>query len=97
MDPSDPTDPKPWYASKTLWLNAVLTVIGLGTFFAEPHNDPVLTVASISAAIAGAGNVVLRVWFTASPIAGTRLAYRALLHRQARANEAAQLAQGSTP
>ena len=51
---------------------------GVGSFFAEPHNDPSLTVASISAAVVGVGNVLLRVWFTSAPIAGTGRAYSAM-------------------
>lgn len=75
---SDPSEPKTWWQSKTVWLNALLTVIGAASFFAEPKNDPVLTVPSISAAVVGVGNIALRVWFTAAPIAGTRLAFRVL-------------------
>jgi hypothetical protein len=59
---------KPWWHSKTVWLNVVLTLIGLATFLAVPKNDPTLSVASIAAAVAGALNVVLRVWFTDTPI-----------------------------
>jgi hypothetical protein len=59
---------KPFWQSKTVWLNVVLTLIGLATFLAVPKNDPTLSVASIAAAVAGALNVVLRVWFTDTPI-----------------------------
>jgi hypothetical protein len=59
---------KPFWASKTVWLNVVLTLIGIATFLAVPKNDPTLSVASIAAAVAGALNVVLRVWFTDTPI-----------------------------
>jgi hypothetical protein len=59
---------KPFWQSKTVWLNIVLTLIGIATFLAVPKNDPTLSVASIAAAVAGALNVVLRVWFTDQPI-----------------------------
>jgi hypothetical protein len=59
---------KPFWQSKTVWLNVVLTLIGIATFLAVPKNDPALSVASIAAAAAGVLNVVLRVWFTDQPI-----------------------------
>lgn len=59
---------KAWWQSKTIWLNGVLTLAGVGTYFAVPGHDPALTVASISAAGVGVANVVLRVWFTDRPI-----------------------------
>lgn len=59
---------KRWYLSKTVMFNGVLTIIGVGSFLAEPKNDPTLTVASISAAVVGIANVALRVWFTDTAI-----------------------------
>jgi hypothetical protein len=59
---------KPFWQSKTVWLNVVLTLIGIATFLAVPKNDPSLSVASIAAAAAGVLNVVLRIWFTDQPI-----------------------------
>jgi hypothetical protein len=84
----DPSSPKEWYASKTIWLNVVLTLVGVATFFAEPRNDPVASVASIAAAVVGVCTVVLRVWFTSAAIVGTRRALRVLAAQAERAGRA---------
>lgn len=58
--------PKPFYFSKTVWLNVITTIIGAlallpGTIPAEYEPYVLLAV--------GVLNVVLRVWFTDQPIA----------------------------
>jgi hypothetical protein len=60
---------KPWWQSKTVLLNTGLAAAGVFLFLAKPENDPQLSVASISATAYGVVMVVLRVWFTDTPIA----------------------------
>lgn len=50
--------PKPWWKSKTLYFNAITTVVGLAGLVPDP----------IAMGVAGVGNVVLRTWFTEAPI-----------------------------
>lgn len=58
--------PKSIFASKTVWFNLVMTVIG---FITALQSMPTFEVYAPYFAIALAlGNVVLRVWFTAQPI-----------------------------
>lgn len=45
---------KKWYESKTVWFNAIMTVILTAKLFNT----------ETTALIAGVGNVILRVWFT---------------------------------
>lgn len=92
--PADPSDPKQWWLSKTVWLNVLLFVGGVATYFAAPEHDPALTMTSLSAAVVGVVNVALRVFFTAAPIAGTPLA--AEVHR-ARATRLIADRQPATP
>jgi len=58
--------PKPFYFSKTVWLNIILTLIGalaLATDTIPTEYKPWAILAG------GVLNVVLRVWFTDSPVA----------------------------
>lgn len=73
----DPTIPKDWFRSKSVWLGVVLTLVGLSTYFGDPLHTPTMTVASISEAVGGVALTVLRVWFTAAPVAGTPVAAQA--------------------
>jgi hypothetical protein len=82
LPPKDPTAPKPWWQSKSVILGAVLTLVGLSTYFTDPTHTPTLTVASASEAVGGVLAIVLRVWFTAAPIAGTGLAEKAEVAKQ---------------
>jgi len=53
-------DTKKFYESKTLWFNALMTVLLLAELLRElPWVSPEMLTVLI-----GAGNVVLRVWFT---------------------------------
>jgi hypothetical protein len=74
--PTDPTAPKPVWQSKTFWLGVATTVAGVALYFSDPAHTPTLTVSSVALAVVGVTNVILRVWFTAAPIAGTPLAER---------------------
>ena len=60
---------KPWYESKLTWMNIILTLIGILTLVAEYlTNSPILTAPGIIMVVVGALGVVLRVWFTDTPI-----------------------------
>jgi hypothetical protein len=91
--PDDPTDPKPWYQSKALWLGVVLTVVGTSSYFSTPEHTPTLNLASISEAVGGIATVILRVWFTSAPVQGTRRAARAIEARAERSRLAVRFAQ----
>lgn len=58
-------NPKPFYFSKTVWLNVITTIIGALTLF--PGKVPTEYEPYILLAV-GILNVVLRVWFTDSPV-----------------------------
>lgn len=61
---------KSWYASKLVWQNVFVTLIGVCLLVADYFaGTPVLTAAGISTLLAGAFGVVVRVWFTDTPIA----------------------------
>ena len=55
---------KPFYESKTFWFNVVTLVILVAEFLGDA--EPTWQV--VTAAIAGVGNIVLRVWFTDTSI-----------------------------
>ena len=74
MTPTDPLAAKAWYRSKATWLGVLLTLIGVTTYFGDPAHTPAMTVASISEAVGGIAAIVLRVWYTTAPIAGTNAA-----------------------
>lgn len=54
---------KKWYQSKTIWLNLVTFLAGIGSFSGVIPVDPriILTVAAIA-------NTILRIWFTTEPV-----------------------------
>lgn len=55
------------FKSKTVWLNAVLTVVGVVAFLqTQPLSADTLKSLVI---LAGVLNIVNRVWFTSEPIA----------------------------
>jgi Mg2+/citrate symporter len=55
---------KPWYKSKTVWMNAVLTLVAMIELLKGlPWVSPEILVF-----VAGVLNVVLRVWFTSSKV-----------------------------
>lgn len=59
---------KDWWTSKTVWLNVVLTLIGIATLFATANAMFPTWVPAAAALVIGVLNVVLRVWFTATPV-----------------------------
>jgi hypothetical protein len=64
---------KPWYQSKTLWLNLIAVVVGVAPIIAANAKviapEQAAAIDSIVGTLVGVGNVVLRVWFTDTPIA----------------------------
>jgi hypothetical protein len=63
---------KPVYKSKVVWLNVLALIVGIAPIIAEQLKfiEPgwALMVDSILSLIVGIANVVLRVWFTDTPI-----------------------------
>jgi membrane-bound ClpP family serine protease len=60
---------KPWYTSKSVWLNIILSMIGILTLVAEyMTNNPALTAPGLIMLVVGALGVILRIWFTDVPI-----------------------------
>jgi hypothetical protein len=59
---------KKWYESKTTWLGIVLTIAGVADFLTGLFDAGPLTWQSITLIISGVAVVVLRVWFTNTPI-----------------------------
>jgi len=60
---------KPWYKSKIVWLNVVLTLSGALVLIADLLAKQAVTPAEIALLGSGILNVMLRVWFTDTPIA----------------------------
>ena len=56
-----------WYASKTVWFNVVMTIVGISTALGGTFPQYGL----ILGALTTVGNVILRVWFTSTPIGST--------------------------
>jgi hypothetical protein len=75
--PSDPTVPKEWWTSLTLWFNLVSLVVAVAGAFTDPAlaSDP--RVVSAAAAVVTVGNAVIRILRTSAPIAGTPIAAKA--------------------
>lgn len=63
---------KPWQQSKTIWFNVIMTLLLIapivGAFVKILEPDQVALIDGILAVLAGVGNVILRVWFTDTPI-----------------------------
>jgi len=55
---------KPWYASKVVWFNVLLCVIGIADFVQSLINSGSLQWQNVALVIAGVAGVILRVWFT---------------------------------
>jgi hypothetical protein len=64
---------KVWYKSKTLWFNVIVMLLGIipiiGTFVKLVQPGAALIIDGALAMVAGIGNLILRVWFTDTPIA----------------------------
>jgi hypothetical protein len=64
---------KPWYLSKTIWLNALSLVMALAAYFAGPGLGLPDEVAHAAGVVLGAANIV-NLWLrtaTNQPIQGT--------------------------
>jgi Mg2+/citrate symporter len=60
---------KPWYKSKTVWLNTALTVAGVATLVADQlSRTPQMDAPGVLMVAAGIAGVVIRIWFTNSGI-----------------------------
>ena len=55
---------KSWYKSKTIWFNAVTTLL----MFASLSEVEMIISPKWIAIINGVGNIILRVWFTSQPV-----------------------------
>lgn len=63
------TDTKPWYQSKLVWQNVIVTLIGVSTLLADVlTKTPALTLPGVLTTIAGVAGVILRVWYTDTAI-----------------------------
>lgn len=68
--------PKDWYKSKVVWFNLIMTLVDTVAMvqttidvFSSQYPDPRWVLATfLLTLIHGFGNVVLRIWFTTSPI-----------------------------
>lgn len=58
--------PKPFYVSKTVWLNIIVTAVGALALAQDTIPAEYRTYVILATGIL---NVVLRVWFTEAPIA----------------------------
>lgn len=64
---------KPWYYSKTIWINVLSLVAALAAYFAGPGLGLPDEVAHVAGIVLGAANIV-NLWLrtaTNQPIAGT--------------------------
>ena len=65
------TTPKPFYASKMVWFNAITTLIAVLSLLPQASGlDLPPQVANYALLAVGVLNVILRVWFTTAPIEG---------------------------
>jgi hypothetical protein len=63
-------DGKLWYQSKVVWLNVILSLMGIMTLVADfLGKNTSLTAPGIIMLIVGCLGIILRVWFTEQPIA----------------------------
>jgi len=63
---------KPWYDSKTLWFNVVMTIVLAAPVIAAATEalspERAVLIDAIAGLVTGLGNIFLRVWFTDTPI-----------------------------
>lgn len=59
---------KPWYKSKTVWLGIVLTMAGAVPVVSALLQQATISPSDVVMAFGGFLGVVLRVWFTDTPI-----------------------------
>lgn len=93
--PKDPTAPKPWYTSLTVWFNVISAVVVIGSVFVDPSLGFDPRIIAIATAVITAGNAALRIIKTNSAILGTPAAAQAEVAKQDIAIHAA--ATGTTP
>lgn len=55
---------KAWYASKTIWFNVVLSVLGVAAALQGSFPEWGIWLGAVTTI----GNVILRIWFTDKPI-----------------------------
>ena len=60
-------DSKPWYLSKTVWVNIITTLIAVLTLLTEGTLLPAGALPWVLSVV-GVLNVVLRIWFTDTAI-----------------------------
>ena len=59
---------KPWYKSKTVWVNVIVMIVGVLTILQTSQTLVPSTWLPYFALVVGILNVVLRVWFTDTAI-----------------------------
>lgn len=82
LPPKDPTAPKEWYRSITVWFNAISAVVVIGGVFLDPSLGFDPRVIAIATAVITAGNAALRIMKTNSAILGTPAAAQAEVAKQ---------------
>ena len=61
-------NPKPFYQSKTVWFNVIMSVILIAELIHTVLPDLQDEWKAATLLVMGVGNIVLRVWFTDSPV-----------------------------
>lgn len=62
------TNPKPWYASKLTWLGIITSAIGILQVVGEWISANSFQPEDFTILVVGILTVILRVWFTDTPI-----------------------------
>ncbi|UOF79205.1 hypothetical protein [Caudoviricetes sp.] len=60
--------PKPFYLSKTVWLNVITTLVAALTFLPSVSGLIPDVALPYILGVVGVLNVILRVWFTETPV-----------------------------
>jgi hypothetical protein len=61
-----------WYLSKTLWLGVIITFQGIVPVVIELLDKGTASPSDVLITLSGIGAVVLRIWFTNTPIEGVK-------------------------
>ena len=68
---------KPWYESKVLWFNVIMTIVMavpvISAAIEALSPEKAVLIGSVAGLITGLGNVFLRVWFTDTPINNAKM------------------------
>lgn len=59
---------KAWYQSKVVWVGVISTLLGVLQLFAEWYDKGDFSVSGVVALVIGVLVIILRVWFTDTPI-----------------------------